>query len=221
MKLKRLAVLTAIFLGLAAYAIGQVETGHPGDPFFWDRNTEADLIDYGVFRAEAPCTDATPTEQTCPGFAKVATVSQSSIDPITWTETETLVFVKDYYYRVNACNSSALCSGLSNELNIRWLNPNAPSIPGSLRKTEQGARIWIDWDDPPAEEHVAVWNVYKSTQEQELGGHAATVTLSEWDDVNPGRRGPRYYSVTAINDEGAESGAAGPIVYEGRQSRGR
>lgn len=209
------AILASIFFCLAGCMFGQVETAFPGDPFFWDANPEPDMVDYGVFRAEAPCTDPTPTVGTCPGFVQVAVVVQG-VDPITWTEPATLTFVKDYYYRVTARNTSGNESGMSNELNIRWLNPDAPSIPGSLRKTEQGARIWIDWDDPEPAEHVAVWNVYKSTQEQELGGHAATVTLSEWGDVNPGRRGPRYYSVTAVNDEGAESMAAGPVVYQGK-----
>jgi hypothetical protein len=63
---------------------------------------------------------------------------------------------------------------------------------------------------------VAVWNVYKSTDSEELGAQAASVTLTEYSDVNPGRRGPRFYNVTAVNDQGAESMPAGPVVYEGK-----
>ncbi len=195
---------------------GQLVTANPGDPFFWDAGLEVDLDIYGVFRAEAPCVDAIPAPTTCPGFAQVATVPQAA-DPITWTDPDVLVFVKDYYYRVTARNTSGNESAFSNELNIRWLNPDAPAPPGSLRKTEQGARIWIDWGEPEPDQHVAVWRIYKSTQLAELGAHAGTVTETEFRDTNPGRRGPRWYNVTAVNDAGAESMPAGPVVYEGRR----
>ncbi len=212
----RRAIFLFLFFTLACGpSFGQVETAFPGDPFFWDANPETDVIDYGVFRGEAPCVDPTPTVGTCPGFAQVAVVPQGA-DPISWTEPATLTFVKDYYYRVTARNTSGNESGMSNELNVRWLNPDAPSIPGSLRKTEQGARIWIDWDEPEPEEHVAVWNVYKSTQEVELGAMLGMTGVSEFRDVNPGRRGPRFYNVTAVNDSGIESKPAGPVVYQGK-----
>lgn len=196
-------------------ALGQ-ETATFGDPIYWDANTEADVNEYGVFRSDTPCTDATPAPATCTNFVEVATVPQGT-DPISWIEPGPIVFMQDYYYRVTARNTSGLESGFSNELNLRWLNANAPGAPGNLRKEEQGARIWIDWDDPDPAEHVAVWRVYKSTQEEELGAMLAMTGETEYRDRNRGRRGPRYYNVTAVRDDGVESAPAGPVVYVGRQ----
>ncbi len=205
-----------LFLFLVGSVVhGQVQTANFGDPIYWDANTEPDVDEYGVFRSNTPCTDTTPSPVTCPNYAQVATVAQG-VDPINWIEPGPIVFVQDYYYRVTARNTSGNESQFSNELNVRWLNPDAPSAPGDLRKLEQGARMWIDWDDPDPLEHVAVWNVYKSTQEEELGAMLAMVGETEYRDRNRGRRGPRYYNVTAVNDEGVESLPAGPVIYQGK-----
>ena len=213
----RRAIFLFLFFVLAGGpALGQVFVATLGDPIYWDANTETDVVDYRVFRSDSPCIDPTPTPALCGNFIEVAVVGQGP-DPINWIQPSPIVFVQDYFYRVTARNSSNLESQFSNELNVRWLNPNAPAPPGSLRGTEQGARLWIDWDDPDPQEHVAVWNVYKSTQEIELGALLGMTGVSEYRDVNPGRRGPKFYNVTAVNDSGIESKPAGPVVYEGRR----
>ncbi len=212
--MRRMIFLLLCFVLAGGVSLGQVQTGTFGDPIFWDANSEPDVADYSVFRSDSPCVDPTPTPVTCSAFVEQAIVGQGT-DPISWIEPGTIVFVQDYYYRVTARNTSGLVSQFSNELNVRWFNPNAPAAPGSLRAEETGARLWIDWDEPEPVDHVAVWNVYKSTQEIELGALLGMTGVSEYRDVNPGRRGPRFYNVTAVNDAGIESKPAGPVVYEG------
>lgn len=214
--MRRAIFLFLFFILAGGSAFGQVFVATLGDPIYWDANTETDVVDYRVFRSDSPCIDPTPTPAICGNFIEVAVVGQGP-DPINWIQTSPIVFVQDYFYRVTARNSSNRESLFSNELNVRWLNPDAPAPPGSLRGTEQGARLWIDWDDPDPKEHVAVWNVYKSTQEIELGALLGMTGVSEYRDVNPGRRGPRFYNVTAVNDSGIESKPAGPVVYDGRR----
>ena len=194
---------------------GQATIIDIGSPMFWDANTETDIADYGVYRSAIPCTDPTPAPVTCINFVEVAQVAQGS-DPRDWTEPGPVVFVQDYYYRITARNTSGEMSLFSNELNVRWLNPIAPGAPGSLRSTAQGANMWLDWDDPDPSEHVTVWNIYKSTQVEFIGAHLDSVAVTDYRDNNPGRRGPRYYSVTAVNDRQMESDPAGPVVYVGR-----
>ncbi len=103
-------------------------------PIYWDANTEPDIDTYGVYRSETPCTDPTPDLVNCPLFLEVASVAQAA-DPIQWTEPGPVVFVQDYYYRITARNTSGEESLFSNELNLRWLNPNAPGRPGEPRTT--------------------------------------------------------------------------------------
>lgn len=205
----RKLLILLLFVG-AAY--GQAESIDFPAPIYWDRNPEADMVDYGVYRSETPCTDPTPAPGNCSTFVQVATVSQGP-DPIQWTEPGLIVYVRDYYYRVTARNTSGNESAFSNELNIRWLNPNAPGIPGSLRAQEQGANMWLDWDD---DAHIAAWRIYKSTVEEDRGDLVGVTGVSDYRDNNPGRVGPRYYRVTGVNDQGDEGGAAGPMIYVGK-----
>ncbi len=214
--MRRASFLFLFFILAGGSALGQVFVADFGDPIFWDPNTETDVMDYRVFRSDSPCIDPTPTPALCGNFIEVAVVGQGP-DPINWTEPGPIVFVQDYFYRVTARNTSNLESQFSNELNVRWLNPNAPAPPGSLRGTEQGATLWLDWDEPELDEQVEAWRIYKSTQELEVGGLLDETWTTEYKDVNPGRDGPRFYNVTAVNDSGNESKPAGPVVYEGRR----
>lgn len=210
--MKNLLVLLALFLipNLSA----QVSTPDLGDSIYWDVNTEPDVDEYHMYRSTVPCVDSTPTPQTCAGFAQVAVIPQA-VDPMSWIEPGPVVFVQDYYYRVLSHNTSNLVSAFSNELNVRWFNPNAPGIPGDLRGTEMGANMRLDWDEPALEEHVTVWNVYKSAQQGLVGNIIARTNVTEYRDINPGRDGPRYYNVTAVNSSSVESDPAGPIEYVG------
>ncbi len=215
MTMKKWAILPVVLFAVQC-ALGQVFTANLGDPIYWDARPETDVDEYGVFRSAIPCTDPTPNPSTCPAFVQVATVPQGA-DPINWTEPGPITFVQDYYYRVTARNTSLLESQFSNELNVRWLNPLAPGAPGSLRGTEQGANMWLDWDDPDpaAHEHVEFWRVYKSEQEAEIGNHIMSVGQTSYRDKNPGRVGPQWYRVTALSHHG-ESAPAGPVEYVGK-----
>jgi len=126
-------------------AFGQGEDRNLGTPIYWDANAEGDMDTYGVYRSETPCTDPTPTPLSCTTFVEVASVPQAA-DPIQWTEPGPVTYTQDYYYRVSARNTSGAESGLSNELNLRWLNPNAPAIPGDPR-TGVSATIIINGDN--------------------------------------------------------------------------
>ena len=211
------ALISLVFLALffTLNLTGQVVTPDLGDPMYWDANTEPDVDEYHMYRSTVPCTDATPTPLTCAGFAQVATIPQGT-DPRDWIEPGPVVFVQDYYYRVLSHNTSNLVSAFSNELNVRWFNPSAPSIPGDLRGTETGANMRLDWDDPDPQEQVTAWNVYKSEQQELMGALIAQVSETEYRDTNPGRVGPKYYNVTAVNSSSVESDPAGPIVYSGK-----
>lgn len=134
-----------ILLGMMSVALlGQGEDRNLSTPIYWDANTEGDMDTYGVYRSKTPCIDPTPTPLSCTTFVEVASVPQAS-DPIQWTEPGPVDYTDDYYYRVSARNTSGAESGLSNELNIRWLNPNAPGIPGDPR-TGVSAAIIINGD---------------------------------------------------------------------------
>ncbi len=130
--MKKLLCVLILFGLTCGFGYGQAQSIDLSSPIYWDANTEADLDTYGVYRSETPCTDPTPTPVTCPSFVEVASVPQA-IDPIQWTEPGPVTFVQDYYYRVTARNTSGNESGMSNELNVQWLNPNAPAIPGDPR----------------------------------------------------------------------------------------
>lgn len=200
-----------LFLLFVGTAYGQETVNFPA-PIYWDANTEPDVLDYGVYRSDTPCTDPNPSPVTCLSFVQQAAVVQGT-DPRQWTEPGPIVFVQDYYYRITARNTSGNESLFSNELNLRWLNPNAPGAPGDLRSLEQGANMRLDWDD---NEHVAVWRVYKSMAEDKQGALLAHTSVSEYRDTNPGRVGPRWYNVTAVSDDGDESPTAGPVIYVGK-----
>ncbi len=201
-----------LFLLFVGTAYGQETVNFPA-PIYWDANTEPDVLDYGVYRSDTPCTDPNPSPVTCQNFVQQAAVVQGT-DPRQWTEPGPIIFVQDYYYRITARNTSGNESLFSNELNLRWLNPNAPGAPGDLRSQEQGANMWLDWDD---NEHVAVWRVYKSMAEDKQGALLAHTGVSDYKDTNPGRRGPRWYNVTAVDDDGNESPTTGPVIYVGKQ----
>lgn len=215
-----IAILRWFFMGLLFAGLGMVvataqESIDFPAPIYWDANTESDIENYGVYRSDVPCVDPLPAPLNCIGFALVATVSQGT-DPIQWTEPGPVVFTQDVYYRVTARNTSGLESTFSNELNLRWLNPNAPAPPGDLRKEEQGATMFLDWDD---DELIAVWRIYKSTAPDKRGGLLAHTSESQYRDVNPGRVGPRYYTVTGVNDDGEEGPPSGPVIYFGKSLR--
>jgi len=126
-----------LLLFLVSPVMGQVVDHDFGLPMYWDANTESDMEEYGVFRADTPCTDPVPAPLNCPSFVEVATVPQGP-DPIQWTETGPVVFVtQDYIYRVTARNTSGNESIFSDSLTIRWLNPDAPGKPGGPRTTTQ------------------------------------------------------------------------------------
>ncbi len=188
----------------------------PTQQLWWDANTETDMDGYDAYRGESSCPDPVnppllPSD--CPQYIKVNTnLIPQAADPITFTDMGPLEFQVRYFYRVRSCNTSGECSGLSNEVDNIHANPNAPAVPGSLRKTEQGANMWLDWDDM---EHVNAYNVYKSQQENDRGDLIATTVVSDHRDNNPGRRGPRWYRVTSVNENG-ESDPAGPMLYVGK-----
>ena len=220
MKEKLITVLRWVFLGAVFSALvgvaawGQESIDFPA-PIYWDANTEADIKDYGVYRSDVPCVDPLPAPLNCIGFALVATVTHGP-DPIRWTEPGPVVFTQDVYYRVTARNTSGVESTFSGELNLRWLNPNAPAPPGDVRTKEQGATMFLDWKD---DEGIAVWRIYKSTSPDKRGGLLAHTSESQYRDVNPGRVGPRYYTVTGVNDDGEEGPPSGPFVYFGKSLR--
>jgi len=128
--------LLFLFL-VGGIAHGQTVDNDFGLPIYWDANTESDMLDYGVYRADVDCTDPVPAPLNCPGFVEVASVVQGP-DPIQWTEPGPVVFVtQDYVYRVTARNTSGNESIFSDSLTIRWLNPDAPGKPGGPRTTTQ------------------------------------------------------------------------------------
>jgi len=211
-------LISLVFLALLVplNSLGQVSTPNLGDKIYWDARTEPDVDEYHMYRGTVPCTDATPTPLTCPGFIQVAVIPQA-VDPMDWIEPGPVVFVQDYYYRLLSHNTSQLVSAFSNELNVRWFNPNAPGIPGGLRGTEQGANMFLDWDEPDPDEHIVAYNIWKSMDENKQGARIGTVSETRrYRDNNPGRNGPRYYRVTAVNDSDMESDPAGPVMYVGK-----
>jgi len=185
----------------------------PAQPLWWDANTEADLSHYDAYRSLASCTDILPSPNTCQTFEKInVNPIPQAPDPINFVDNGPLQFQTHYFYRVLACNSSGLCSSFSNELDTIHANPNAPAAPGTLRGTEQGANMWLDWDDV---EHVRAYNVYKSEQENAVGDLIVTLRASEYKDTNPGRRGPWWYSVTSLAND-FESEPSPTVKYEGK-----
>ena len=129
-----------VLWALTAPVMAQGEDIDADSPIYWDANTESDMDTYGVYRSDTPCTDPTPATLTCPTFSEVAAVAQGA-DPIQWTEPGPVVFLQDYYYRITARNTSGAESGMSNELNLRWLNPTAPGVPGDPRTSSTVAII--------------------------------------------------------------------------------
>jgi len=150
-----LATIIIILLLLIIVQVSGQTVDHTfGLPIYWDANTESDMVDYGVYRADADCTDPVPAPPNCPGFAEVATVAQGP-DPIQWTEPGPVVFVtQDYVYRVTARNTSGNESIFSDSLTIRWLNPDAPGKPGEPR-TQTMVVIIVNGD-----ENTVVANFY-------------------------------------------------------------
>jgi len=136
-----------LLLFLVSPVMGQVEDHDFGQPIYWDANTESDMDDYGVYRADVDCTDPVPAPANCPGFVEVASVQQGP-DPIQWTEPGPVVFVtQDYVYRVTARNTSGNESIFSDSLTLRWLNPNAPGKPGDPRTTTTVVTIIINGNE--------------------------------------------------------------------------
>jgi len=186
-------------------------------PLWWDSNTEPDVDRYFVYRSEASCTDPQPQPSTCPTFLKIspALPQGPSLTAPRFID-ENVDFGRTYIYVATAVNSSNLESGFSNDLGVQWANPNRPGPPGNFRGVELGANLRLDWDDNPIHENVNLYNVLKSSSQDEWGNVIARVTISEYRDINPGRRGPKFYWVTAVNDLGSESLPSGPVVYRGK-----
>jgi len=149
LKIERGDIAVVVIILLIIFCVelfGQTQDHTFGQPIYWDANTESDMVDYGVYRADADCTDPVPAPPNCPGFAEVATVAQGP-DPIQWTEPGPVVFVtQDYVYRVTARNTSGNESIFSDSLTIRWLNPDAPGKPGDPR-TQTTVVIIINGDE--------------------------------------------------------------------------
>ena len=187
-------------------------------PLWWDSNPEPDVDRYFVYRSDAICSDPAPDPTTCPTFVKISpAIPQGPSLTTPRFIDENVEFGKTYNYAATAVNSSDLESLFSSRLGITWSNPNRPSPPGGFRGVEQGANLRLDWFDNPVHERVNLYNVLKSSSEDEWGNIIALVTISEYRDINPGRRGPRFYWVTAVNDFGMESLPSGPVIYRGKR----
>jgi fibronectin type 3 domain-containing protein len=144
-------------------------------------------------------------------------------DPVLLTD-PSFVFAQGYFYAATALNTSLVESEFSNQLSQTWLNPTAPSAPGNLRESEQGVEMRLRWERNDPEERVNVYRVYKSSSEEEYGALLALTgggkgEFGQYYDSNYARFGPKFYRVTAVNDAGVESDAAGPVKYVGRSDR--
>lgn len=196
--MKRLLVFALFMLP----AFGQVETPTFGDPIYWDANVESDMDRYEVYRSPSLCSDPTPNPTTCPAYVLEATVPQG-VDPIEWIQSGSIVFVQDYYYRVLACNTSGNCSNFSNELNVRWLNPDAPADPTNLRVTQvQANRFILDWDDVAT---AIAYDVYVADVQQRVWSFYSSYEQSMSDEIR-GTGNQRYAMLRARDTEGNFSG---------------
>jgi len=219
----RRAILFLTFLILfSALGHAQIRSECPDQskactPLWWDSNTEPDVDRYFVYRSDTSCQDPSPEPSTCPSFVKISpAISQGPSLTTPRFIDENVEFGKAYTYTATAVNSSDLESAFSSQLGVQWANPNRPSPPGGFRGVEQGANLRLDWDDNPVAENVNLYNVHKSSSEDEWGQVIAMVTISEYRDMNPGRIGPKFLWVTAVNDQGSESIPSGPVIYRGK-----
>lgn len=216
-----LCVCVLCVCSLEAAALLQV--GPAPGRLFIDANTEPDMGGYWLYRSDTVCTHSTPTPTNCPTFARVGVLTPQGPDPIVLTD-PSFVFATGYFFAATAVNTSLLESEFSNQLPVTWLNPNAPSAPGNLRESEQGVEMRLRWQRNDPTEQVNVWKIYKSSTEEEFGALLATTgggkgEFGQYFDVNYGRFGPKFYRVTAVDDRGRESAAAGPVKYVGRSNR--
>jgi len=229
-RVMRQAIQVIIFLGFLGFAQAQIHSECtdqtlPCSPLWWDTNPEANVNGYWVYRSDVSCTvpspsPATPTEPSnCPGFVRVSTkVAQGPSLTTPRFIDEGLDFNRTYFYRATAENDFDLESLFSGEVSVTWAAIR-PSAPGNFRGTETGALLILDWTPNPQEEQVNAYTVRKSSSEEAPGGVIAHISVTEYLDVNPGRRGPRFYWVTAINDLGSESFPSGPVLYRGLEGQ--
>ncbi len=201
-KLASFIVFTLFLVAFVSVVEGQVQTPTFGDPAYWDSNIESDMDFYEVYRGGTPCSDPTPNPITCPTYTLEAAVPQG-VDPIQWIQSGTIVFVQDYYYRVLACNTSGLCSNFSNELNIRWLNPDAPVDPTNLRVTQvQANRFILDWDDVAT---AVAYDVYVADRQQRVWSFLSSYEQSMSDEIRS-TGNQRYAMLRARDASGNFSG---------------
>jgi hypothetical protein len=213
-----------LFVVLAMLSVGAeaalLQVGPEPGRLFIDANTEPDMGGYWLYRSDTVCTHATPTATNCPTFSRVGVLTPQGPDPIVLTD-PSFVFATGYFFAATAVNTSLEESGFSNQLPVTWMNPNAPSPPGRLRESEQGVEMRLRWDRNDPTEQVNVYRVYKSSSEDVFGGLLAMLGGGKneqvlYVDENFSRFGPKWYRVTAVNDQGIESVAAGPVQYVGR-----
>ena len=213
-----------LFVVLAMACVGAeaslLQVGPAPGRLFIDANTEPDVDSYWLYRSGVACTDPTPTPTNCPMYARVGVLTPQSPDPVLLTD-PVFTFAQGYFYAATALNTSLLESAFSNQLAVTWLNPNAPSPPGRLRESEQGVEMRLRWDRNDPTERVNVYRVYKSSTEEVFGALLAMIgggknEQVQYVDDNFSRLGPKWYRVTAVNDLGIESVAAGPVQYVGR-----
>jgi len=220
-RVMRQAVQVIIFLGFLGFAQAQIHsecTGQtlPCTPLWWDTNTEANVDGYWVYRSDATCNVPNPEPSNCPGFVRVSSkIAQGPTLTLPRFIDANLDFDRTYFYRATAENTSPLESWFSDELEVMWAAIR-PSPPGNFRGTETGAMLRLRWDKNPPVEQVHAYTVRKSGSDDTPGGIIAHVSVTEYRDMNPAFLGPRFYWVTATNDLGSESFAAGPVMYGGK-----
>ncbi|MBI3008106.1 MAG: fibronectin type III domain-containing protein [Candidatus Omnitrophica bacterium] len=165
----------------------------------WDDNTESDLAGYNVLRS----TSSGGT------FSKVNT---TSITVSNFTNTA-LTNGTQYFFVIQAVDTSGNTSGNSEEVNGTPSDASAPKTPTNLTATAGNTLVDLSWTAPTQNADgstltdLAGYNVYRSISS---GGdftkiNTSTVTVTTYQDTGLTNGTTFFYKVSAIDDVPNES----------------
>ncbi len=168
----------------------------------WTCNPEPDVLYYMVQRSTTSGS----------GFTTVAVSFGCSIDDHAVQNDTT------YYYRISAIDTFGQESIWSGEVSASpQLLP--PVSPANLAATPSDAMIQLDWDDN-TEADICYYKVYRSMASAGVYEPVATAMgASHITDCQVVNGSTYYYKVTAVNDDGLESGYSN-MVYGSPQVAG-
>jgi fibronectin type 3 domain-containing protein len=162
----------------------------------WDANSEPDLAGYNVYRSTTSGS----------GYVKLNT---ALVQGTTYTDTDADVDAGTaYFYVCTAVDTSQLESGFSNEV-----NNYSPAAPTGLRMVQSGPNARLYWEGPPG---ASYYRIYRKATLAADWTQVGLTAAQQYRDKVPNKRQDYWYTVTAVLDNGTETGYGEIVQYVGK-----